>query len=68
MAKRLVGSAVLLLADAAFAHPGHGSTDPRSFLHGLEPEHLVPWLAGVALVALVGWRVARAAAERRRGR
>ncbi len=70
MARRLLGLSPLLLAQAALAHPGHGSTDAASWLHGLEPEHLVPGFlaAAIGLAALVLRRRRRAAQERRRGR
>lgn len=44
---------VLGTAGAALAHPGHGTTDPHSFVHYVaEPVHVAPlWLAGIAASA-----------------
>jgi membrane protein DedA with SNARE-associated domain len=63
--------ALVTLAPAvAFAHPGHGGTDPASWVHHLtEPLH-VAVLAGaaVAIGAAVYWRRMRRARARRASR
>ena len=56
-----VGSllAVSALALPAWAHPGHGSTDPHSALHAIEPLHLLAWLAPIALAAFAAFTLRR---------
>jgi hypothetical protein len=61
--------ALNVLSAAAFAHPGHGSSEPASASHFLlEPVHAVP-LAVIAIVAASAWlllkrrHVNRAASE-----
>lgn len=45
----MVGCA--LSSTIAAAHPGHGTSNGQSAEHYLvEPNHLLPWLAGLALV------------------
>ena len=68
MAKRLLGVASLLLADAALAHPGHGAAAAASWLHGFEPAHIAPALCATAaaLLVVVTLRSRRAAARERR--
>ncbi len=51
-----------LAAAAAQAHPGHGLVPSESLLHVLEPQHVLPLLAGVALV----WGLLRLRARKRR--
>ncbi|MBX3441966.1 MAG: hypothetical protein KF774_06145 [Planctomyces sp.] len=52
--QRTLGAAAAMLAGApaaAWAHPGHGSTDPATVTHFLlEPEHLLP----LVLLGLAG--------------
>jgi hypothetical protein len=46
----------------AFAHPGHGDTEPESWTHYLtEPVHVIGLIAAVAilLVAVLGLRAMR---------
>ena len=44
---------VLLSAGSAWAHPGHGTTDPTSVAHAAEPIHLLPLIcAAIAMSAL----------------
>lgn len=46
----------------AFAHPGHGDTDPDSWVHYLtEPVHVIGLVAAIAivLVAILGLRALR---------
>jgi hypothetical protein len=44
---------VLLSAGPAWAHPGHGTTDPTSVAHAAEPIHLLPIIcAAIAMSAL----------------
>lgn len=58
--RSIVGAMGLwLVAAAAWAHPGHGSTDPHQTTHVLEPLHLLVWLAPLAIVALVVRTVVR---------
>lgn len=52
-------SALALPVSTAWAHPGHGSTDPTTVLHLAEPMHLLAWLAPLAIVALVAAKLAR---------
>jgi hypothetical protein len=52
MTARLLVLACLLQANAALAHPGHGSAPAASWLHGLEPVHLAPAAAALAAVLL----------------
>ena len=50
---------------AAFAHPGHGATDPASWRHYLsEPAHLAVILGAGAAVAVSVWGL-RVLARRR---
>jgi hypothetical protein len=67
MAAWLLGVACLLQARVALAHPGHGQAPAASWLHGLEPAHLAPALAGLAaaLAARAALRRLAAARERR---
>jgi len=67
MTRELLGFACLLLANAASAHPGHGTAPAASWLHGLELAHSAPALAAAA--ALLGGAALRrraTARERRR--
>jgi hypothetical protein len=69
MVKRLFGVAALLLADTAFAHPGHGVASAASWLHGLEPAHLAPALLAAAAASLLAAALRKRSAvvrERRR--
>jgi len=70
MTQALLGVASLLLADVAFAHPGHGTTSAASWLHGLELAHLAPALLAAAALALgvALLRKRRAAARERLAR
>jgi hypothetical protein len=46
----------------AFAHPGHGDTEPDSWLHYLtEPVHVIGLVAAIAIVAVavIGLRAFR---------
>jgi hypothetical protein len=55
---------MLLLSAAAYAHPGHGTTDPESLAHQVgEPVHLLPWGLTV-LIALAGWLLVRQSSRR----
>ena len=67
MTQALLGVASLLLADSAFAHPGHGATSAASWLHGLELAHLAPALLAAAALALAAafLRARRAGARER---
>jgi len=68
MATRLSGLALLLQANAALAHPGHGASSAASWLHGLEPAHLAPAVALLGAAALAGFVQRRRAASRERNR
>ena len=47
------------MTSQAFAHPGHGTTEPTSPLHAAEPVHLLPALMLTAVVAIGGMLMVR---------
>lgn len=58
-ASMLVAALCSLVPATAFAHPGHGHTDPDSWQHYLtEPVHVIPLalLAAIVIVAIMGLR------------
>lgn len=62
--KTLAALATTLVPAVALAHPGHGTTEPQSWVHYLtEPVHI----GGVAAIALVAVLVERARSRRRVG-
>jgi putative copper export protein len=53
----------MLVPAIAFAHPGHGASEPDSWLHYLtEPVHVIPLAIAVSLAVITGlaWRRLRA--------
>ncbi len=64
----LLSLATASIPATAFAHPGHGTTEPESWVHYLtEPVHVAMFAAAVSLGVVVvgGWRRARARRDRR---
>ena len=58
--KRLLLAAAMLACAAgnAWAHPGHGVTDPETPAHYvIEPVHALPVLVLIAACALVAYRI-----------
>lgn len=58
-ASMVVAALCSLVPATAFAHPGHGHTDPDSWQHYLtEPVHVIPLalLAAIAIVAVMAVR------------
>ena len=63
-ASLLVAALCSLAPATAFAHPGHGHTDPDSWRHYLtEPVHVIP-LAVLAVIAVVAVMALRSRARR----
>jgi MYXO-CTERM domain-containing protein len=55
----------MLSTAIVLAHPGHGATEPASWLHYFtEPEHVIP--LALALAAIVAIAVLRRRATRQR--
>ena len=46
---------VAAVSSSAWAHPGHGTTEPTSPAHAAEPVHLLPVLLLAGVVALGGF-------------
>ena len=64
--QKLLALLVCLVPATAFAHPGHGTTDPDSWSHYLtEPEHVLALCGAVGLVVVV-WAVLRGAGVKSR--
>jgi putative copper export protein len=56
---RISTALLVLLPATAFAHPGHGQTDPDSWVHYLtEPTHVISiaFATMTALAVAIGWR------------
>ena len=59
-ARTLLAAVCTLVPATAFAHPGHGHTDPDSLAHYLtEPVHAIPLALAAAfvIIAVAGWRI-----------
>ena len=50
---------VAAVSSSAWAHPGHGTTEPTSPAHAAEPVHLLPVILLAGVVALGGFSVVR---------
>ena len=58
--RALLAAVCTFVPATAFAHPGHGHTDPDSLAHYVtEPVHAIPLALATAfvIIAVAGWRI-----------